>query len=413
MTFKSKFYISLSVFLILYGCDSSESSSSSSPSSLQDMDLMEDSILPLVDPTGGNNEDPQLGGEQSGGSLSVMGGQERGGTMPGGSISAGQMNEEYTGGESMGEGGYMRGGSMDEGNMGGQSVQDSSCVDQMQCIFTCPSAETTCRQSCINEARVNDQVTLERAHLCIEESECTSASCTFNQCLPSLLGCETSSLFTCEDSTQCITSCEQGAECILDCSLQSNVEVQSQIQAWNLCLITEGCTDLGCDACPLNLCEITITPLNTCLDLLNCIGECGNDQMCTNQCTMRASPSATNLLLDLINCMQANQCGSDQTCIQDQCNTELFACATDQGTQMPTPPPMTTIETCMDLNGCLEECPDGDTVCNQNCVSNTPQDALDLFLALDECSDEYNCAQDISCLSTNCSMQLVACVSDE
>jgi hypothetical protein len=133
--------------------------------------------------------------------------------------------------------------------------------------------------------------------------------------------------------------------------------------------------------------------------------------MCLSQCTQRAPATANTLLLDLLNCSEINQCGSDQICIQNQCSPELLACASDLGTQVPPPIPM--IETCMDLNGCLAECSNGDSTCTQNCVLNTPQDALDLFLALDVCSDEYDCAQDVSCLSTNCSMSLVACVSDE
>ena len=405
----------LSFLGLLCGC--TDKSSTQSPSTDESMTSSLIDQNPPLSTVGDMNIEEEEMGEDNGGEINggdEEGGSEQGGNgMNGGETNGGEINggtEE--GGMTVGGGSVMGGNEMEGGLMGGTSLDSSStpCIDQMNCLFGCPPQDAQCRQRCVSEGRINDRVALTQAQLCINQSECTTPTCIFTSCVSTLTTCE--DLFTplsCNESLQCIESCAQEPECIMECTLTSSPDVQTELTTWGTCLESQQCTMLGCEACPIEqICQPSGP--TTCMELLNCISDCGMNQSCVTQCAMQAPESANALMLELIECTQENQCGSDTMCIQNNCNTELLACAFDMG-ETPPPPPPPMIETCMDLNGCLEECPDGDGVCDQNCVMNTPQDALDLFFALEACSNEYECRQDVMCLSTNCLTELQACLT--
>ncbi len=292
--------------------------------------------------------------------------------------------------------------------MAGMETMLVACEEQMACLLLCEIGDFACRQSCVLEARVIDQDTLETAKDCIDRSMCTDQTCALSTCLSPLTACaHPQGINACEQSQSCLTQAEQPASA-LACVYQADMTAETQVTTWLSCLATQNCTELNCEACPLaQLCGAGISYDNTsCPDVLNCVAECNGEQNCMLSCTDRSAPEAVALLNALLNCMQVNMCGSDQSCIMNSCGTELLACATDPGV-MPVP----MIDTCMDLNQCLEDCGDN-LACKNNCIEQTPQDALDLFNSLKACSDMNMCNQDVSCLSSNCQQELVACVSD-
>lgn len=65
---------------------------------------------------------------------------------------------------------------------------------------------------------------------------------------------------------------------------------------------------------------------STCLDIMNCIAGCANnDNACVDACYAAGSPTGQSQLLDLLNCMNAQQC-TDVPCVQTQCSTPLQTC---------------------------------------------------------------------------------------
>ena len=343
-------------------------------------------------------------GEMTAGEMTV--GEMTAGEMTAGEMTAGEMTAgEMTAGE-------MTAGEMTAGEMTAGEMMSTNCQSQMSCLMTCEMNDFACRQRCVIDGRTIDQDTLESAKICIDRSGCNDLTCAYANCVSELLACEqVNRTSSCEEVSTCLSACGEDAACIVNCTYASQEMNQSQLDQWTTCLTTQSCEQFTCESCSLDtLCMDTMTyELNQCTDVINCISMCGTDTTCVTSCLMRSSPEAQQLFNALVQCMQVNMCGSSQDCITNNCNSELLACATNQSEMTPSE----DIETCMDLNACLERCADGDTACNTNCVTNTPQEALDLFMDLDECSDMYMCEQDVSCLSSNCQQELVACVSDE
>ena len=115
---------------------------------------------------------------------------------------------------------------------------------------------------------------------------------------------------------------------------------------------------------------------------------------------MRSTPEALLPFNTLIQCIERNICGPSQQCISDNC-------ATNQPVM--TPPKREKIETYMDLKGDLKHDPDSDSACKTECLLDAPSDAVELFNDLGACSDTYMCEREVTCLSTNCQEELIAC----
>ena len=65
----------------------------------------------------------------------------------------------------------------------------------------------------------------------------------------------------------------------------------------------------------------------SCSEVIECLTAC-TDASCSNQCIQDASASAQQAILDLANCIDANQC-QDDGCLQEKCGAELNACLED------------------------------------------------------------------------------------
>jgi hypothetical protein len=68
----------------------------------------------------------------------------------------------------------------------------------------------------------------------------------------------------------------------------------------------------------------------TCQGLQICMAMCPpGDQTCTDACYQAGTATAQGLWDALETCITANNCQDDRQCIQDNCPSELIACAND------------------------------------------------------------------------------------
>lgn len=140
------------------------------------------------------------------------------------------------------------------------------------------------------------------------------------------------------------------------------------------------------------------SPLMTCADLFDCLGECDvNDEICQQNCINSAPLSAAELFNALNNCLmnadyfkcwdicpngrEDPDCdkGALNDCFEDksaQCEEELAECF----------PP--GVWTCKEGWICIQTCPDSDSDCVQDCMGEMSPEAQDQWNAFIDCLDE-------------------------
>jgi len=108
----------------------------------------------------------------------------------------------------------------------------------------------------------------------------------------------------------------------------------------------------------------------TCQDFYDCAGNCtAGDTNCFDACFLQASPEGQQEQLALENCLLANNCfglpdGAFNDCLDAYCLDPYFDCFSGDG-----------LATCLDLNGCLNDCPDEDSACSTDCFSTATYEA--------------------------------------
>lgn len=74
----------------------------------------------------------------------------------------------------------------------------------------------------------------------------------------------------------------------------------------------------------------------TCMDTLKCVAACASgDTACIDACDVAASTAGRNQLLDLLSCMDTNQCAA-VSCVETNCGTQLNTCVTESTTSVGT-----------------------------------------------------------------------------
>ena len=67
-------------------------------------------------------------------------------------------------------------------------------------------------------------------------------------------------------------------------------------------------------------------------------------------------------------------------------------------------------QTCTDFGACVTQCGQADQACQQNCVSQFPQEVVQQYTAIGFCAQRNGCAQgDQACIQTNCGCELGVC----
>ena len=114
----------------------------------------------------------------------------------------------------------------------------------------------------------------------------------------------------------------------------------------------------------------------SCLGILECMGTCGEDSACVNDCLSRGSQEGIIALNELVDCDVRFSCGAEPNCLSISCAMELSRCelggpgmgGTEMGgigwegqrwrTEMggQTPPPTGPLS-CSGVIDCIETCP--------------------------------------------------------
>lgn len=173
------------------------------------------------------------------------------------------------------------------------------------------------------------------------------------------------------------------------------------------------------------------TELN-CLELLECIGGCGNEAMCFDRCLAQGSSEGLVALNELIDCDVRSACNSELNCVLERCGPELTRC--DMGSDAPIggsevggaemggsemggadmggsqPPPSGPLS-CSELIDCVGACPDEDADCPDLCLDAATDSAT---LALNELifCRQLNSCSNATCIETFCTEELEACALD-
>ena len=162
------------------------------------------------------------------------------------------------------------------------------------------------------------------------------------------------------------------------------------------------------DACQANgTCDNTACQVLSCDEVYDCFVDCGQDVACSNDCYFRGTDAARGQLDTMLGCFN-DRCGnvSDaqfQTCIQNNCSTQLDACF----------PRMTGALSCDVMYSCLVDCGQ-DESCQTDCFNQGTAQAQDQLIAMNTCFDDRcgNIADEdafLECATANCSGEIEAC----
>lgn len=65
---------------------------------------------------------------------------------------------------------------------------------------------------------------------------------------------------------------------------------------------------------------------NSCIELMTCTAECGEDQACQQACAEGVDSELMAKFIALAFCDAMSGCGGDTACVQENCSDELDAC---------------------------------------------------------------------------------------
>ncbi|MEE2786998.1 MAG: hypothetical protein VX589_06635 [Myxococcota bacterium] len=162
--------------------------------------------------------------------------------------------------------------------------------------------------------------------------------------------------------------------------------------------------------------------VQACSAWLECVDMCPeaqgpNDavaQQCFQQCT-NGNPQGAQTYRTWVECARNNQCINqitnmiDQDCLFSACLTEVEACfgeiARPNGTG-----------SCSDFVGCVNNCPQGDQTCRDNCIKATSEPSFGKYEAVITCLQDNMCFPndmlDENCFEQNCSNLWDECIVD-
>ena len=162
-----------------------------------------------------------------------------------------------------------------------------------------------------------------------------------------------------------------------------------------------------------------------CLELIQCLNSCSNDQ-CKRECVTRSSSQAVSALNAIIECSDAWGCNGEASCINWSCQNEVYACdpslVSSGGGQQPGGQQPGGQQpggqqpggqqsggySCYDMLVCMQSCT-SEGCYNQCYYSSTPQAQAE-YQAISACASSMGC-QDSDCVNAYCSPQVQACLN--
>ena len=158
---------------------------------------------------------------------------------------------------------------------------------------------------------------------------------------------------------------------------------------------SDGCDGI-CGVCDLEeickaggVCGLPSTGTETCIDVYNCIAQCGLDALCAEGCAGQASEEAL-AELDVLSTCQQGCPAQDMSCLMDVCVSELAACAYEAS----------GVASCMDMFTCLQVCDVTDATCQTTCIEQGSPEAQAQFMAIQLCLQVECPNQDTTCVQT-------------
>lgn len=136
----------------------------------------------------------------------------------------------------------------------------------------------------------------------------------------------------------------------------------------------------SCQGCYCSEEQNTCYANEDCLDLLNCVNDCDEDESCQSECAEQY-PEGVDALVSLLDCRDKScatytDCESNisdfSTCLECYCDDELAVCNANND--------------CTDLLHCLNDCEDES--CRGACAEQYPDGVSDLLDVL-YCRDDY------------------------
>ena len=139
-------------------------------------------------------------------------------------------------------------------------------------------------------------------------------------------------------------------------------------------------------------------------------------QQCYQQCT-NGNPQGSQVYSAWVTCARNNMCVNqitnmiDQDCLFDSCLMEVEACFGKIARPM-------GMGSCSDFIGCLNDCPQGDQNCRDNCTESTSPESFDKYEAVITCLQDNNCFSEPDgglnqqCFEDNCDNLWTECIVD-
>ncbi len=303
----------------------------------------------------------------------------------------------------------------------------ADCPDLNECLRGCDGE--ACQDRCRALAPEGAVLDFDAILTCIEDNDCADEDGVDQACMQENCGVELEACFgpppqpegegTCAELNECLTLCGGANDCNAACieatspeAFQTFDDAVSCIQASDCAPDDGACIQAACGdeivAC-LGEPEPPRDPL-TCPELNECLGACGDDEACIEQCREGSEADAVEAIDAALACVEENECrrddGSvDQGCLDENCTDEVEAC-------FGPPPEPQGDGTCGELNQCLSLC-GGARDCQVACIEDSAQASFDLLVAASECVRDSGCEPDeAQCINEACGDEIRACVDD-
>jgi len=211
----------------------------------------------------------------------------------------------------------------------------------------------------------------------------------------------------CNEAVNCITTCTQQCDqadqmCADQCMTTCKGE---HAEGWPLYETYEGCLMQACgsltDQAAIQLCVMAAAASGgtcydsasacglqggsgSCSDIYQCLGTCGTDAACQNNCLMQGSSQAISDF-DAWNTCLNTACGSVpeaqqgecvNTAMDSTCKPQTDACGVNGGGGA---------GTCLETTICIVGCPTGDSACQFQCQQEASADGMAQFNAWNNC----------------------------
>ena len=305
-----------------------------------------------------------------------------------------------------------------------------------------------CLTSCYDESIKNARYLHDDLHTCFNEndSSCWGGGSSFarSHCLASACETELAACFAnsgegphctesydvcyssesvdsttdCMGLSQCMDSCGEDYNCRLACQFYTTNDAQRDYD--EITWYSEQCANaVDFEGCMIGFGYYYVSSYEscygveidtTCSELSSCIDQCKGNETCKQQCRNNAS-EAGNYRYDNFQQCIADNCavyeGDDEAyeeCIDDNCWREGRICFAESS----------KIYSCSNLDWCINNCSDGDQVCENNCRKYTTSEGETQYDDLQQCYDEYHdfCISDSDpdgCLRAACRPQYNTC----